>query len=408
MPPIEAPGEPPLPTGAGSLSAGDWLLSPRLGIYTLYDTNVHGSPTNALSGPGFHFHPSILAEYNSGIWDTRLYGNIDSKIYPTLDYQTNTFNKQAGFIQTYSPTRDMVFKVEGEYAHNTLTNVVQASLASPLNPGGGSQGASGVLAEQQTVVKPNDIYTMTGSLFKEFNRAFVTFGGVLQSDIFTTDSTSNYNRASYHGGGGFWFSPILYAFGDGTQSFTNPETGAPSDYFRARVGIGSGQIGFFQGAIYYGQQGSEVQNGGSAGGDIYGGDIVFIPSQQLNMSFSVSRLRNISNITSGSTQGLGGLELSGVAVPSGTSVQSTVLTYKADYIISPQTNGFLVLSDTMLAHLSGPAMVDQTWLASIGLEHRLSQKLSLTFSYNYTRVLSKTPGSSYTRNLVVAGAHYNF
>ena len=254
------------------------------------------------------------------------------------------------------------------------------------------------MAEQQTVVKPNDIYTLTGSMFKEFNRAFVTFGGVLQSEIFSTDPMSNYNRSSYHGAGGFWFSPILYAFGDGIQSFTNPETGAPSNYFRARAGVGTAQLGFFQGSIYYGQQGSEVKGGGSAGGDIYGGDIIFIPNANLNMTFAVSRMRNISNITSGATQGLGGLDLSGVAVTAGSSVQSTVLAFKADYIITPQTNAFLVLSDTLLAHLSGPAMVDKTWLASVGIEHNLSDHLSVTFSYNYTRYLSEAPNSSYIRN----------
>ena len=58
------------------------------------------------------------------------------------------------------------------------------------------------------MVKPNDVYTLTGSMYKEFNRAFVTVGGVLQSEIFSTDQTSNYNRASYHGAGGFWFSPF--------------------------------------------------------------------------------------------------------------------------------------------------------------------------------------------------------
>jgi len=408
MPPVGPPVDLPLPTGSGTLSAGDWILSPQLGLYTLYDTNVHSSPTNALSGPGFRFHPSLMAENNSGIYDTRFYGSIDSKVYPTLPYQENTFDKRAGFVQTYSPTTDLVFKAEGDYAHSTTTNVVQESLASPIVSGGGSQGAAGVTGEQQTVVKPNDVYTLTGSMYKEFNRAFVTVGGVLQSEIFSTDQTSNYNRASYHGAGGFWFSPILYAFGDGIQSFTSPETGAPSNYFRARAGVGTAQLGFFHGTIYYGQQGSEVNGGGSAGGDIYGGDIIFVPNANLNMSFAVSRLRNISNITSGATQGLGGLEFSGVGVTAGTSVQSTVLAFKADYIISPQTTSFLVVTDTLLAHLSGPPGTDKTWLVSVGIDHSLSEHLSVAFSYNYTQYLSETPNSSYTRNLVTAGAHYRF
>src|ERR1700682_2999892 len=116
-PPLDPPGERPL--ASGTLSIGPWLLSPTLDLYTFYDSNIYSTPTSRLSGPGFHFHPALLAEYDTGIHDTKLYGNIDSEVYPTLNYSQNTFNRQAGVIQTFAPLRALIFTVQGDYTHNT-------------------------------------------------------------------------------------------------------------------------------------------------------------------------------------------------------------------------------------------------------------------------------------------------
>lgn len=409
-PPLEPPIEQSLPTGEGSLSLGQFLLTPQLGLYTLYDTNVHGSSTIPLAGPGFHFHPSILADRNTGIWDTQFYANIDSDVYPTLDYHNNTFNKQAGFIQSYSPLEDLTFNVQGDYSHSTLANVVVESLPSPITSSATPPpaGAIGVVAAQQTVVNPNDNYTLTGSVYKQMNRAFVNLTGVLSSTDYAMTPTQNFNRETYNGAGGFWFTPVLYAFGDGIQSFSDPEVGAHSNYFRARTGIGTATIGFFQGYVYYGQQGTEVNGFGKAGGDIYGGSISYFPTPLWNMSFSVDRLRNISNITGGAPQGLGGLQLTAVGVSPSQSVQTTVLAYKTDYTFSPQTTGHLVVSDTFISILSAPTMFEQSWLVDVGLSHQMSDRLTLSADYQFSHFVSPTPDTSILRNLITAGANYRF
>src|SRR5262249_10784668 len=82
-PPLAPPVDRPLPIGHGQLSFEQWLLTPQLLVNSFYDTNVHSSATVPLAGPGFHFHPSMLAEYNTGIWYTKLSGNLDSRVYPT-------------------------------------------------------------------------------------------------------------------------------------------------------------------------------------------------------------------------------------------------------------------------------------------------------------------------------------
>ena len=116
-----------------------------------------------------------------------------------------------------------------------------------------------------------------------------------------------------------------------------------------------------------GQQGSEVNAGGKAGGDIYGGVISYFPTNDWNMNFSVDRLRNISNITSGALQGLGGLELSAVGISASESIQATVITYRTNYIFSKQTSAYLEVSDTLIQDLSGPPMLEQSWLAAVGV-----------------------------------------
>ena len=427
-PPLLPPQTAALPTGAGALTLDQWLLSPSLGVSSFYDSNVYSSSAPPIThGPGFDIHPSLLAEFNTGIFDTSLYGNIDSKIYPTLDPLNDTFNRQAGFVQKYSPLPDLIFTAQGNYTHNTYANVlvnsttpavqaVPSPIISPANPA--TPGAAGVVAGQQVVVSPNDTYTVQGSAYKEFNRAFATLGGALVRTIYETTPSFDYNLASYNGGGGIWFTPLLYAFANGAQSLYQPAVGVSSVSYFARGGIGSDRIGLFQGSIYGGNQGTTIANGGgAAGGDLYGGTISYFPTDVWTMSLEVDRLRNISNITSATNQALGGfaggfpgasgLSLSGIGLSTNQSTQITTISYRSNYAFSPQTSAFAVASVTPIDYL-GTSQVAYTWFAALGIRHQLRDDLTLTFDYNYSRYLSGLPTGSFNRDFISIGAIYTF
>lgn len=407
-PPLNPPQGGVLPTGNGALSIGDWILSPTLGLYTLYDSNIHSSPTAPLSGPGFHFHPSLSADYNTGIHDTLLYGNIDSVVYPTINYLNNTFDRQAGAIEKYSPLPDLVFTVQGDYTHRTNANVLTQSIPAPVSSGSPPpSGAEGVIATQQTVVDPNDTYTLSTSVYKEFNRAFVRLGASAIRVDYETEPTSNYTRQVYDGSGGMWVTPQVYIFADGLLSPAQPVVGADSSNFRTRAGIGTGQIGFFQGSIYGGWQGFQADGEGTAGGDIYGGLVSYAPTVPWNMTVSVDRLRNISNITSGTPLAIGGLPLTGVGIPTNASTQITTISFKSNYVFSVQTSVYGVVSDTLINYIDSPR-TDTSWFASVGIRHQVRDNLSLTLDYQYSRLISDQPLTSFTRNLVSLGAIYNF
>jgi len=408
-PPLTPPVDAPLPTGIGMTSIGPFLLSPSLDTYTFYDSNVHGSPTTPLSGPGFHIHPSILADWNTGIHDTKFYGNIDSEIYPTLDYLNNTFNKQAGVIETYSPLRDLTITTQANYAHNTLANVLTNSIPSPITSSANPlpAGAAGLVAVQQTVVNPNDVYTATANISKLLNRAFVNFGGTFVRTEYDNTPSQNLDTGTYYGSGGVWLTPQFYGFADALDANSVPATGSIANSYRARGGIGSAQIWLFQGSVYYGHQGTAVDGDGSAGGDIYGGQLTYYATPLWNMSVNVDRQRNRSDISASTNLGLGGLPLSGIGITTSSSVQVTSIAYKTNYKLTEQATLYGVVSDNRIAYFDS-SRVDNSWLASAGISYQLRDNLSLSLDYQYTRYLSPEPDTSLTRNLVSLGAHYRF
>ena len=417
-PPLYPPVVGALPSGSGALSLGPFLLSPTLGVYTSYNSNIYSSVTNPLSGPGFIFVPTLLADYNTGLFDTQLYGNINSTIYPTLNPLNNTFNWQGGFTEKYSPLRDLVFTVQGNVAHSTNALATTSSLPTPITSPATPPipGAAGILATQQFVVNPNTTYTITSSVYKEFNRAFMNLGGTTSLTQYegSTSSSSpqaltNYVMKSYYGNGGFWFSPLLYAYANGIEAFTNPTVGLASSGYRAVGGIGTAPIGLFHGSIYYGRQGSEVVDSGTAGGPVYGGVISYFPTAVWTIDLLVDILTNVSNLTAAPTQGagLGGLPLVGAAFSVNESVQVTTVALRSNYAFSPQTSIFGVLSDARIQFIDSPRL-DSSWFASVGIQHRLSDQLSLTGNFSYTNYQSPEPLTSFTRYLVSVGAIYNF
>ncbi len=182
-PPLNPPEVRQLPNGAGTLSLGEWLLYPTLNFHTIYDTKIYSSPTCPISTAGVNFNPTILAQYDTGIHTTSIYGNINSNVYPFINYMNDTFDRQAGFVEKYEAMRDLIFTVQGNYSHatnaNVFTQALPGTIISPVNPA--LPGAAGVVAVQQTAVNPNDTFTGTGTIYKQFNRAFLTLTGSLSS-----------------------------------------------------------------------------------------------------------------------------------------------------------------------------------------------------------------------------------
>ncbi len=414
-PPLSPPVVRQLPDGAGTLSLGEWLLYPTLSFHSFYDSNIYSSPTSPISTAGVNFNPSLLAQYDTGIHTTSLYGNINSNVYPFINYINDTFDRQAGFIEKYEAMRDLIFTLLGDYHHLTdayaFTQALPTPVVSPVSPA--LPGAAGVVAAQQTTVNPNDTYTATGTIYNEFNRAFMTVTGTLLSTQYSNQSlATNYSLAAYSVRGGAWFSPLFYAYANGSESFVSATVGPDETYYQVAAGIGSAKIGLFSGSIYYGYQGTLVADGGgTAGGPVYGAKVLYVPTSVWNVTVSIDRTINISNITTalaaGTPQALPGLPLAGSPVSLNQSVQITAPAFRSDYQFSKQTSIFGVIGYTAVDYIDS-SQFENFRTASVGIRHILSDHLTLTFDYSYSIAVSNIPDTSYTRNYGAVGAIYKF
>jgi len=137
-----------------AITMGRWLLYPTIRVDSFHSDNLFQSPQNPLSVTGFEMLPSLTAEWSNGIHTTTLYGNIDRKVYPN-DSQVNTFDRQAGFTQKYEALRDLTFRAQGDYAHNTNSSSLQNSIPTAVSAPGTTLLPNGnTLLPNGTIISP--------------------------------------------------------------------------------------------------------------------------------------------------------------------------------------------------------------------------------------------------------------
>src|SRR5439155_18465588 len=111
-PTLNAPRVDPLGKPSEAIPFYRWLLFPSLSVFSVYSDNLFQSSTSPIKAVGVGVAPSLVAEWNNGIHKTTLYGNAERRFYPG-NAEINTFDRQARFVQNYSPLRDLTFRVQG-------------------------------------------------------------------------------------------------------------------------------------------------------------------------------------------------------------------------------------------------------------------------------------------------------
>jgi hypothetical protein len=172
-------------------------------------------------------------------------------------------------------------------------------------------------------------------------------------------------------------------------------------------GIGTRQIGLFQGSVYYGHQGSDVQNLGTAGGEVYGGSLTYFPTPIWTIGASIDETVNISNLTAVTNIALNNQAPSALVIPVSTSTRTTATSLNSSYQISKQwsVNGTLAY---IHADDIGSPIVNNSWLANVVFGYQMSSRMILNWQYQYSSILSNVPLSSSRQNFVSMGATYKF
>jgi Putative beta-barrel porin 2 len=447
-PPLDVPINRLPARDPNAIAVDGWLLYPTLRIYSLYSDNLFLTPTSPLSVPGFGVTPSLTAVWSNGIHTTTLYGNIDRQTYPT-DNDVNTLDGRAGFTQKYEAMRDLIFTVNGNYAHQTwaagLQNSIQTPAAAPTTtvlpngntvlPNGNLLSPSGQLIGQVNpafgssiplLINPFNQYTGTFTVDKIFNRGILSLSGsVNRTDYENQTLQPDFNSRTLTERAAFWLGPLLYAYSNGsvttlvTDATSGSTTSTPSGStapspsvsttsYRIIGGLGTRQFGLFRGSLYFGYQASEG-DGLTAGGDVYGGAISYYPTAKWTLTGTVDRTINNSSSPQISATNLA-LTLPGLTaeqIPLSASTQISSVGLASSYEITPQW--FANCQSTyMRIEYVGSSRLDNTWLFDATLRYDIWRNMSLTWEYRYTSILSNAPFVSLTSDYGMMGATYKF
>jgi Putative beta-barrel porin 2 len=444
--PLAFAQEPPLDVPLSSLPGRDptaisfdgWRLYPTLRLYTLYSDNLFLSPTSRIAVPAIGVTPSVTAEWTNGIHTTTLYGNLDREAFPT-DEDINTLDGRAGFTQKYEAMRDLIFSVNGNYVHQTLstglTNSIQSAQPTPgtaVLPNGNTQLPNGTIVSPSgqvvgqanpaigsvvpLVVDPSDQFTGTFSVQKIFNRGILNLSGTLGRTEYEQASQSSQSLQSnrsktFAEHAAFWLGPMLYAYSDGTigTTVTDPTpflASTSTTSYRAIGGIGTRQIGLFRGSAYFGHQGSEGSTTG--GGEVYGGSVSYYPTPRLTLAGTVDQTTNVvtsQTLTTNLALTLPGL--SAVQIPLGASTHITSTSLLSTYEFTPRWFANCQLGYTRIEYIGIPR-VDDSWLLDATLRYDIWHDMSITWEYRYRNILSNASFVSATSNTGTMGATYKF
>jgi hypothetical protein len=441
LPPLDVPVVRPPARDPNAIAVDGWLLYPTLRLYSLFSDNLFLTPTSPISVGGVGVTPSLVAVWSNGIHTTTLYGNIDRQTYPT-DNDVNTLDGRAGFTQRYEAMRDLIFTVNGNYAHTTwspgLQNSIQAGTITPTTtaalpgtsalPNGTSpigQAGTAFGSSVPLLINPSNQYTGTFTIDKYFNRGIVSLSGsVNRTDYDNQSVLPDTNSRTFTEHAAFWINPLFYTYSDGlistivTDATSGSTATSPSGSaillpatsttsYRIIGGIGTRQFGLFRGSAYFGHQGSEG-DGITAGGDVYGGALSYYPSPNWTITGTLDRTINVSSAPTSATNLA--LTLPGLAAEQIPLTASTVITsaaFGSSYAITSQWLANLQLAYSHIEYIDS-SRVDNSWVFDASLRYDIWRNMSLTWEYRYSAILSNVASVSAASNLGMMGATYKF
>ena len=376
-------------TAAGALKVFDWLLYSKFDLGAAYDSNIFASPNQQTAAYGPRFQPTIIAERNTGIQRTLLYGYGDLRYYPSLG-QTDVLNTSAGLTHVWEIYRDLVFRTQFEATR--------------------SQETSSLLNEGPVLFTQPVNYTSlfgSASIEKSFGRFFTAFGGSITGNAY--DDTKNSlgtvideqfqdgTRSTLNARFGYHISPIVYAFVEPSVNLGRfRASNLDSDGYQIAGGLGTGRIGKFSGEIYGGfltEHFSEPSTP-TLTRPIYGARLTWSPHRFVTVTASVE-------------QRFGTSDFSPTVFTNGSPTIIDSYKVAADWFVLRNVD---LQARAQFQHYDyfGSSRVDQFQLYGFKATYFLTDQVGITLDYNYGMLTSNFPGVAYNRNFVSLGATSHF
>jgi hypothetical protein len=379
------------------LPVGDWLLFPSLFVGALVDDNVNQSSTSRTSSAGARVVPSLFAEANDGIHKTTLYGMLDGRLYAEASASNaDAVAARSGVIQTYEATRDLIFRGQADYTRQRdlfSTLGVDHSVTS-LNP-------TGVGLSPTVNPQTYNQFSGSASVQKTLDRAFVSLTGSVVDIVYDGGGTQPSPDGVVYtasGRGGFWFTPLLYAYAEPTVDQRRYATTIfNSQGYRAVGGIGSDQIGLFRGEVYGGYQAEQFDLAplGSVSSTVLGARLSYYPTRALTLRASVDESLGVTSLAPSP------------GVSSGTPTRLTTSLLQASYTIAPEWSANARFGYIRTQYVNNPRL-DNAWTVGGTIEYSIWRNVNLTLDYQYTQLTSNAPGQNFSRNVGTLGAVYRY
>ena len=348
----------PQPAAVGApvpMLVGGWELSPTMFAGPVYNSNVGQSTVSPVASWGARFVPGIIANFDAGIYKTRIYGVADVIAYGNSDVPQNpTVDAKAGFAQTYAPTRDLVFKLSGDYTRQAdvfgsapLANVNTFVPSTPSAP------TAPVVVSPLANTNRYNQFSGAFSVDKSFGYTFVGLTANVTSTIFDSNPTLITNNGTVYtvtGRAGFNLTPQIYAFFDPSVNWQRYSNSVQdTNGYRVTGGVGTLAPGIWQGEIYGGYQANRNDIVGTYDSPVFGARVLYSPSRMWNFRLSVDETLNgvtsavPGTVASGSrvATAILGIEYRGLPPDWRTTARFGYV--RTDYVGFPRTdNGWLV------------------------------------------------------------------
>jgi hypothetical protein len=377
-----------------ALPVGDWLLYPTLFLGALYDTNVEQTPFG-LRSPGGRLVPSLLAETTNGISKTTLYGMADGRLYTRGN--GDSVSARAGAIENYQLLPDLNFYAQGDYTRqkDLFSTLGVDHSVTTINP-----TAVGLMPVRNPL--SYNQFSGIGTVQKNFDRTFVGFGVSVVDQFYDHTGTGapNPDGVTYtiNGRGGFWLTPDVYTFADGSGDWRRYSTSTfNSSGYRAIAGFGTDRIGLFRGEVFGGYQSEnhDFAGLGTVNGGVWGGRVHYYPLPELTVRAGLDQLLGVSFLAPSA------------GTPLGTSTKATTLLGEATYALSPEWAASGRAGYINTTYVSNPRR-DDAWTFGTTVTYSVWRNFALTFDYQHTELSSNVAFQGFSRDVVTLGATYKY
>jgi uncharacterized protein (PEP-CTERM system associated) len=122
---------------------------------------------------------------------------------------------------------------------------------------------------------------------------------------------------------------------------------------------------------------------------------------------SINETVNISNQTGATNIILNNQAPSALAIPVSSSTRSTATSLTTSYLLSVQWSINGTLAYTHVENIGSPQW-DNSWLADVAFRYQVTPRMTLSWEYQYSSIISNIPLSNSQRNFVSMGANYKF